>query len=154
MLFFQGATTLNLDAKGRMAIPAKYRGDLAEGSASRVVTTINPQDRCLWLYPESEWLAIARKVSKLPSLVPQNKALQRLLLGNAVDMEMDAQGRILVTNELRAYAGLEKRITVVGQGNKFEIWDEAAWSGTVDNLVAEANRLDSELSEGLGSLSL
>ena len=153
-MLFQGATTLNLDAKGRMAVPAKYRGSLAEDSASRVVVTIHPMDRCLWLYPEVQWVEIARTVSQLPTFDPQNRALQRLLLGNAIDMEMDSQGRILLSGELRHYARLDKRVTVVGQGNKFEIWDEAAWSGTLEGLVAEAGQMGTELSDVLRNLSL
>jgi MraZ protein len=153
-LLFQGATTLNLDVKGRMAIPAKYRGSLAEDSASRVVVTIHPTDSCLWLYPETQWVEIAQTVAALPPIVPQNRALQRLLLGNAVEMEMDSQGRILLSGELRNHAALDKRVTVVGQGNKFEIWDEAAWAGTLNNLVAEAGQLGSELSDVLRNLSL
>lgn len=155
---FLGVSTLNLDAKGRLAIPAKQRERLAECCASRVVVTINPtsnpDERCLWLYPENEWSEIARQVSRLPSLKRQNVSLQRLLLGHASELEMDGQGRILLSNELRDYAGLDKRVALVGQGRKFEIWDESRWMGGREEWLAEASRMDSELSAELESLSL
>lgn len=153
-VFFQGTNELNLDAKGRLAIPAKIRERLGEAVPYRVVVTISPQDSCLFLYPESEWFDIARTVTRLPSLVEQNKRLQRLLLGNAAEMELDGQGRILLSAALRAHAGLDKRVALVGQGNKFEIWDDAAWSETMTGLVDEAKQLGSELSAGLQELSL
>lgn len=151
---FQGTSLLNLDAKGRLAIPSKYRGVLAETSASRVVVTANPQGGCLLLYPQNEWDVIARKVVALPSFVPHNRNLQRILLGSAADLEMDGQGRILLPENLRKYAGLEKKVAILGQGNKFEIWDDAAWAGEFDALVASANDFRSELSVGLAELQL
>lgn len=150
---FLGVNTLNLDAKGRMAIPAKHRDALADCCASRVVVTINPREHCLWLYPESEWRDIARKLSRLPTLKRQNQLLQRLLLGHASELEMDGQGRILLSTELREYAGLGKKISLVGQGHKFEIWDEAAWSGSREDWLAEANVSGSELSDELGEMA-
>lgn len=151
---FLGVNTLNLDAKGRLAIPAKHRESLAEMAASRVVVTINPREHCLWLYPENEWRDIARKVSRLPTLKRQNQLLQRLLLGHASELEMDSQGRILLATELREYAGMDKRVAIVGQGHKFEIWSEASWTENRESWMAEANQTDSELSEGLESMTL
>ena len=94
---FLGVNTLNLDAKGRLAIPAKHRDTLAQCCASRVVVTINPNadDQCLWLYPENEWREIARKLSRLPTMKRQNQLIQRLMLGHASELELDSQGRIL-----------------------------------------------------------
>jgi len=146
---FLGVNTLNLDAKGRMAIPAKHRDAL---SHARVVATVNPQEHCLWLYPEDEWREIARKLSRLPTMDRQNRLLQRLLLGHASELDMDAQGRILLSPELREYAGLGKKISLVGQGHKFEIWDEQAWAGSREDWLTEANDLGSELSEQLGEM--
>ena len=151
---FLGVNTLNLDVKGRIAIPAKHREQLAECCGSRVVVTINPREHCLWLYPESEWREIARKVSRLPTLKPQNQRLQRLLLGHASELEMDGQGRILLAAELRDYAALDKRVAVVGQGHKFEIWSEEAWAANRADWLAEARDDESVLSDELGEMSL
>lgn len=150
---FLGVNTLNLDAKGRMAIPAKHREGLAACCGSRVVTTINPRSGCLWLYPENEWREIARKVSRLPTLKRQNQLLQRLLLGHASEMDLDGQGRILLSNELRDYAQLGKRVALVGQGNKFEIWDEESWTDGREQWLSEARLPDSELSEELENMA-
>lgn len=153
---FLGVSTLNLDAKGRLAIPAKHREALVQGCASRVVVTINPSplDRCLWLYPENEWREIARKLSRLPTMNRQNQLIQRLMLGHASEVELDAQGRVLLSSELRAYAGLGKRVSLVGQVHKFEIWDEDAWSGSREQWVEEALGEDAGLSEELGGITL
>lgn len=149
---FLGVNALNLDAKGRMAIPAKYRSALAECCGARVVATINPSDSCLWLYPENEWREIARKVSRLPA-TKKNQLLQRLLLGHATECEMDGQGRILVSPELRKHAGLDKKVSLVGLGHKFEIWDEDSWAGNREEWLLEANDGESDLSEELSGMS-
>ena len=151
---FLGVSTLNLDTKGRLAIPVKYRARLVESGSDGVVVTINPQERCLWLYPEVEWRDIARQVSRLPTLKRQNRLLQRMLLGHASELEMDGQGRILLNNELREYAEMDKRVALVGQGKKFEIWNEESWAGNRENWLLEANQPESDLSEELGNLAL
>lgn len=153
---FVGVSTLNVDAKGRMAIPAKYRDGLAQSCASRVVVTINPNplDKCLWLYPENEWREIARKLSRLPTMNRQNQLIQRLMLGHASEQELDAQGRILLPNELREFAGLGKRVSLVGQVHKFEIWDEASWAGGREQWLGEALADEAGLSEELGGMTL
>ena len=132
---FLGVNTLNVDAKGRLAIPVKHRDALAECCASRVTVTINPisKARCLWLFPDDEWRKVALKLAELPAMHGRSQALKRLLLGNASEIEIDAQGRILLSAEQRRYAGLGKRVALVGQVNKFEIWDEQAWQGNLDN---------------------
>lgn len=151
---FLGVSTLNLDAKGRMAIPAKYRDALAECCASRVVVTINPREHCLWLYPEAEWNDIARKVAQLPTLNRQNLVLQRLLLGHASELEMDGQGRILLSSELREYARLGKKISLIGQGHKFEIWDAGGMLSEREGWLDEASIADEDLSDELSELRL
>ena len=151
---FQGVSTLNLDAKGRLAIPAKYRERLVDQCDSRVVVTINPREHCLWLYPETEWREVARKVSRLPSLKRQNQVLKRLLLGHASELEMDGQGRVLLSNELRHYAELDKRVALVGQGDKFEIWGEPQWTYSRENWVEQVANADGELAEELENLDL
>lgn len=153
---FLGVNTLNLDAKGRLAIPAKHRDTLAQCCASRVVVTINPnpKDQCLWLYPENEWREIARQLSRLPSMNRQNQLIQRLMLGHASELELDSQGRILLSNELRDYAGLDKRVAVVGQVHKFEIWDEQIWAENREQWLSEAMCDEASLSEELGGMTL
>lgn len=153
---FQGVNTLNLDAKGRLAIPAKHRDVLDQCCASRVVVTINPnpQDQCLWLYPENEWKEIARKLSRLPTMNRQNQLIQRLMLGHASEVELDSQGRILLSSELRDYAGLGKRVSLVGQVHKFEIWDEQAWSDSREEWLKQALNDEAGLSEELGGMTL
>jgi MraZ protein len=153
---FLGVSTLNLDAKGRIAIPAKHRETLAQTCASRVVVTINPNrdDRCLWLYPENEWREIARNLSRLPPMIRQNQLIQRLMLGHASEVELDGQGRVLLPNELREYAGLGKRVSLVGQMHKFEIWDEEIWSGSREQWLGEALTEESGMSEELKGMRL
>jgi len=123
---FRGATFLNLDAKGRLAIPARHRERLAEICDSRLVVTADPQ-HCLLVYPQPTWSDIERKLVALPSFDAQSRALTRLLIGHANEVEPDGQGRIMLTPEQRDYAGLDKRAALVGVGNKFELWDEERW---------------------------
>lgn len=107
------------------------------------------------LYPLPEFEEIERKLVKLPSLNRQAKRLQRLLIGHATECEMDGQGRFLVPEPLRKFAGLEKHVALIGQGNKFEIWDEGSWSASRDEWIQE-ERMESleDLSPELGSLAL
>jgi len=151
-VFFQGNNTVNLDAKGRLAVPVKYRERLAETSASRVVVTINPRAHCLWLFAESDWESMALALGRMTSLDRTKRALQQMLLGNATDAELDAQGRMLLSSELRAYAGLEKKVTLVGLGSKCEIWDADAWTQNFAALVEQANAAESELSAQLDQM--
>jgi MraZ protein len=153
---FLGVSTLNLDAKGRLAVPVKHRETLADCCASRVVVTLSPfnSDRCLWVYPENEWRLAAQQLVALPTMDPKAQAIKRLMLGHASEVELDGQGRILLSNELRAYAGLEKRAALVGQVNKFEIWDEEAWNGNRERWFADVSSPEGGLSEQLGGLSL
>lgn len=153
-IVFLGVSTLSLDAKGRLAVPARYRHRLEESSNSRLVVTINPRERCLWMYPEPEWREIAQKLSRLPTLKPQNQLMQRLILGHALEVEMDGQGRILLTSQLREYAGLDKHAAVVGQGHKFEIWDEGLWNEQRSAWLSAAAEPSSELSAELEELAL
>ncbi len=145
----QGTTYLNLDAKGRLAVPAKHRKALGAGDGSGVVVTVNPYDRCLWLYPEREWQSVVQKVIRLPSSQSDVRTLQRLLVGYAEELNLDGQGRILLGKALRKYAGLDRQVAFVGQGNKFEIWDAEAWDQGqdvwIDKLRGERDQRSSEL---------
>ena len=151
---FLGVNTLNLDAKGRLAVPARYREELDSRCDSKVVLTIHPKDRCLWLYPEDEWELVEAKVSKLPPLKRENQMLQRLLLGHASPQELDGQGRMLIPAELREYASLGKKVTFMGQGRKIEVWDEVKFKAMRDDWLAEAGQEGTELSGSLEDLEL
>lgn len=147
---FRGFNPINLDEKGRLAVPTRYRAELRDCCEQQLVLTASP-DRCLLLYPLPEWEGIERKLSKLPSLNKKTKLLQRLLIGHATECEMDGQGRVLITEPLRAFAGLEKRVVLVGQGIKFEIWNEDVWKSSLDDSLASEDLTD--LSLELGNLS-
>lgn len=123
---FHGSSQLNLDSKGRLAIPAKYRDELVTCCEGRLVVTADP-DRCLLVYPQQEWEPIQKKLMGLSSFNPKTRALQRLLVGYAEDVEMDGAGRILLPSTLREYAGLEKRVMLAGQGNRLELWEAERW---------------------------
>ncbi|OGT43326.1 MAG: cell division/cell wall cluster transcriptional repressor MraZ [Gammaproteobacteria bacterium RIFCSPHIGHO2_12_FULL_40_19] len=152
---FRGINGINIDAKGRVAMPTRYRERLLLDSHSSVVLTIDTEERCLLLYPLPEWEEIERKIASLPSFNPAARRIQRLLIGHATDIEMDAQGRILLPSMLREYAGLKKRAVLVGQGKKFELWDEAHWDESRGRwLEAESAMDDSELPEEVKSISL
>lgn len=151
---FLGVNTLNMDAKGRLAIPVKYREALGAATGASVVVTVNPHDKCLWLYPYSEWQPIAQKVSRLPPLKPQNKNLQRLLIGYADEVQLDGQGRILLSKSLRDYAGMSKQVSLLGQGHKFEIWDAQTWADSQEIWLEDFRNPDAELSEELANLAL
>ena len=147
----RGLNALTLDGKGRMAIPTKYREQLQDNGDKQLVVTVDPNDPCLLLYPQPEWEAIERKLVRLPALNKQTRKLQRLLLGHATEVEMDGAGRILLQPLLREFVGLEKRVMLVGQGNKFELWDEQRWSDCRQQWLAED---DGELAADLETLSL
>ena len=126
---FRGVTLLALDAKGRLAIPGKHRvalGGSSDGSEHTLIVTADPS-RCLLVYPRATWEPIQARLMSLSSFKDEIRGLQRLLVGHADEVEMDGAGRVLVPPALRQYAGLEHRVVLVGQGNKFELWDDAKW---------------------------
>ncbi len=127
MLKFRGASNLSLDAKGRIVLPARYRERLAEISKSQLVVTIDTDQPCLLIYPLNEWEVVEEKINALPNFNKVAKRIQRKLIGYATDMEINDSGRILLTTPLRNYARLEKKVVLIGQGNKFELWDELLW---------------------------
>ena len=123
---FRGINNLTLDAKGRMAMPSRYRDRLLEVCGGKLVVTVDPA-RCLLVYPLPEWEIIESRLDSLPSLNTHSRIYQRLVIGYATECEFDSQGRILLPGKLREFASLEKKIVLIGQGKKFEIWDEASW---------------------------
>ena len=136
-----------------MAMPARYRDRLLELCGGRLVVTVD-QDHCLLVYPLPEWEVIEEKLVNLPSLNKQSRLLQRLLIGHATDLEMDAQGRILLPAMLREYAGLTKKAVLIGQGKKLEIWDEETWGQSQEEWVAAVQADEGELPAALEELSL
>jgi len=123
---FRGISNLTLDAKGRLAMPARYRERLAETCGGQLVVTID-RDHCLLIYPLPEWEALEERLVRLPSLNPQARELQRLLLGHATEVELDGHSRLLLPPELRGFAGLERDVVLLGLGRKFELWQQANW---------------------------
>jgi transcriptional regulator MraZ len=123
---FRGATKLTVDDKGRLVMPTRHRDRLRESCGGQLVITVD-RDQCLLIYPLPEWEQIERKLMSLPSLQPQARRLQRLMVGHATDIELDAHGRLLLPAELREFAGLHRYAMLIGQGARFELWDEARW---------------------------
>lgn len=121
-----------MDAKGRMAIPARIRETLATSCEGRLVITAHTEERCLLVYPEPQWQEILPQIEALPNMNKAARRLQRLLIGYACPLEMDGNGRVLVPPTLRDYAGLEKKLMLVGQGKKLELWSEDRWSEWLD----------------------
>lgn len=124
---FRGNTEINIDGKGRFAIPTKYRPKLIDQTGGKVVVTIDTDSPCLLIYPLNTWYEIEEKIQSLPTFNPATRRIQRLLIGHAHEVDMDGQGRVLVPTVLRKHAGIEKKLMLVGQGKKFEIWSEARW---------------------------
>jgi len=137
---FQGSSALTLDAKGRMSIPARHRDVLQSEEQGRLTLTRHP-DGCLMLYPRSTWEEKRKQIAALPASA---RPLQRLLLGNAQDVDMDGAGRILVAPELRAAAGLNREVMLLGLGSNFELWDRAQWEA---RCMADVGNLDPAILE-------
>ena len=152
-MHFRGINNIAVDAKGRMAMPARYRERLLEGCGGRLVVTVD-RDHCLLVYPLPEWEVIESKLIELPSLNKQARLLQRLLIGHATELEMDAQGRILLPTVLRDFAGLKKKAVLIGQGKKLEIWDEDTWSENQEGWMTAVNDDDGDMPASLEELSL
>lgn len=150
---FRGVSKLTLDAKGRMTVPTRYRERLSRGTGGEIVVTID-RDYCLLLYPMPEWEEIESRLIQAPNLNRQARRLQRLMIGHATELEMDAQGRILLPSELRKFAQLDRHAILIGQGNKFELWDEERWNERRDMWLADEESETGSLPADLESLSL
>ena len=123
-MVFQGASALNLDAKGRMSVPAKHRDALLVQGEGRVTLTKHP-DGCLMLFPRPEWEAFRARVAQLPM---DAHWWRRIFLGNATELDLDSAGRILVSPELRSAAGIEREVILLGMGSHLELWDAATYA--------------------------
>ena len=137
---FQGATGLNLDAKGRLAVPTRHREPLQEGNGGQLVLTAHPH-KCLLLYPSLAWEPIRARIMTFSSFDPQLSLWKRLRVGFAEELELDGAGRLLISPVLRKFAGLEKQVMFVGQGSHFELWSQAAWDQQIAGIETEAEKL-------------
>ena len=150
---FRGATTVTLDAKGRVAVPTRYRERIQERCDGHMVATVD-RDYCLLLYPLPDWEEIERRLVRLPSLNRQARRLQRLMVGYASELDLDSHGRLLLPRELREFATLDRQAILIGQGNKFELWDEARWNERRDEWLAAEEHEAPDLPAELETLSL
>jgi MraZ protein len=148
---FRGATKVTLDAKGRLAIPTRYRERILARCDGQMVATVD-KDYCLLIYPYPDWEEIERKLIRLPSLNKKARRLQRLMVGHAAEVDLDSHGRILLSQQLREFAGLGRQAILIGQGNKFELWDEDSWNQKRDEWLSDDDETD--LPAELESLSL
>ena len=149
---FFGETTINLDAKGRLAIPVRYREALEKQYGNRMVLTYHAfESGSLWLQSEEEWERVRNDVMALPNRKPYNRSLQRRLVGSAMVVEMDGNGRILLPASLRDGAGLEKRVILLGMDYRFEIWNENVLNA---RRAEEVSILSEQASEDLDRLVL
>ncbi|MES9833716.1 MAG: division/cell wall cluster transcriptional repressor MraZ [Candidatus Thiodiazotropha sp. 6PLUC2] len=150
---FRGISSLNLDAKGRLAIPTRYREQLVDVCASELVITAD-KDHCLLIYPKPTWLEIEKKLMTMPTFDDAARNLQRLYIGSATEIDMDGQGRILLPQELRGFAGLDKKVALVGQINKFELWDEETYKSKQETWLQKVDLTDLDLPSEFKSLSI
>jgi len=134
---FRGINSVTLDAKGRMALPARHREAIRARSAGRLVTTIDRDERSLLMYALPDWEALETKLQQMSNIREAVRRLQRILIGHATDMELDANGRVLLPQMLRDYAQLERKLVVVGQGNKIEIWSDSNWQDRMEKWLGE-----------------
>jgi len=150
---FRGATKVALDAKGRMAVPARYRDKIASRCDGHLICTID-QDHCLLIYPLPDWEDMERRLMRLPGTKPQIRRMQRLMVGHAAEIDLDSHGRVLIPRELREFADLDRQAMLIGQSNKFELWDEARWSERREQWLASGDDDSSELPTELQNLLL
>lgn len=142
---FIGEYTHSIDTKKRLAVPSKFRGELG----GRVVVT-RGLDQCLFVYPMKTWESLAEKLGNMPVGEAGTRSFIRLMLAGATDVEVDSQGRILLPDYLKSYAGLEREVTVAGLFNRLEIWDTEKWNGYKE----EAEKQSGDIAEQLGKLGV
>ena len=141
---FKGIHNINLDAKGRLTIPTKYRNTINDQSNGNMVVTIDSEEKCLLLYPATVFSNIEKRINDLPSFTKNHRRIQRLIIGHAEDLELDSSGRILLSKPLRAVSEMSKKVTLIGQGDKFEIWSDDIWSNRVNKWRSEETDESSE----------
>jgi MraZ protein len=150
---YRGIAAINIDEKGRLALPARYRDYFSSGE-NQVVITIDTEESCLLMYYLPDWEDLEAKIEALPSFNPVARRVQRLLIGHAAEINIDNNGRILVPQLLREYASLDKQVMLVGQGKKFEIWNAANWESKRREWLATDSKGIENLPIELQTLSL
>ena len=151
---FRGVQALKIDAKNRLSLPSRYHSELSENSERTLVATIDIFEPCLLLYPLAEWELIEKKLEELPGFDVSIRRVQRLLLGHATEMGLDGQGRLLLPQMLRQYANLSDAAVLVGQGKKFELWDEMLWASKCHDWLQMAQHEQASIPEVLRAISL
>ena len=139
---FIGEFQHNLDAKGRMAVPAKFRQKISGGA---IIT--RGLDHCLFVFTNPEWEAMAQKLDTLPLVKSDSRAFSRLMLAGAAEVDLDRQGRILIPDYLREYAGLKKQVVVTGVNKRFEVWDAESWKQYKTKTESASDEIAEKLSE-------
>lgn len=154
---FRGDTSLNLDVKGRLAVPSRYRERLLDACGGSLIITVSPaaisSERYLMVYPSPAWNEIEEKIQRLPTFNRNAQRLRHKLIGRASECDMDGNGRVLVPPVLREWAGLKKRVRMIGMINRFELWDEEVWLNYNDEDDADMAEL-ADSSDLFGDLSL
>jgi len=142
---FRGANSINLDSKGRIAIPAKYREGIIESAESHMIVTCDPYENCLLLFTLQHWETTEADLQALSNSKPLFRRLKRIMLAHATEVDMDANGRLLIPGVLRERASLNKESMLIGQGNTFQLWNEAEWNSLMDEdlSVLRSEELDS-----------
>jgi len=150
---FRGVNNINMDVKGRVALPTRFRELVHDCCAGHLVVTIDMDQKCLSIYPIAEWETIERQISDLSSLDPLALRMKRLLIGHATDVDLDASDRLLIPPPLRQYAELEKKTVLIGLGKKLELWNESAWEAGRETWLDSGTGSNSEHSEKISSIS-
>ena len=150
---FLGISNLNIDGKGRIAIPKKYRDEIMSDHEGEMILTVDHGQKCLVLYPMTKWLNTQDALMNLPNLSDAVRGMKRMILGHASNVAMDGQGRMRLDAPLRDYVGMDKKLILLGTGDKFELWDEETW---VDQREAmrESAPMNIEKDESLQGLSI
>lgn len=147
---FLGTTSLTLDAKGRVAIPARYRARLEEMCGGKLIISYNAYEKCLPIYPEDEWQRCMQNMDAVNDKSVKFAAYQRMLYSWTYEVDMDSNGRVLIPQVSRDEIGLEKNAFLIGHGKKFELWSEERWLQTrekdnkvlIEELGSGSERMD------------
>ncbi len=151
---FRGTHYLSNDVKGRFAVPMRYRDLLMKASSGGLVITVHPTVRCLLIYPTPQWNEIQLKIEKLSNVKENLHDIQLMLMGMASDVEMDSQGRVPIAQHLREFAQIEKKGVLIGQGKRFEYWQEEKWNAKVQQWTTNGLVSDDEMEAEIANLTL